>query len=174
ATRAYRRPLTADEVTRLAGFVDLAQKNGDDFETGIQLAVKATLVSPNFLFRIERDPPPTTADGAPHPISDFELATRLSYFLWSSMPDDELFEDARQGTLRKEGHLESQVGRMLKDVKARALVENFAGQWLQIRNLKTVSPDTGRFPLWGDALRNAMGRETELFFESVVREGRSI
>jgi mono/diheme cytochrome c family protein len=174
ATRAYRRPLTADEVARLAGFVELAQKNGDDFETGIQLAVKATLVSPNFLFRIERDPPPGAADAGPHPISDFELATRLSYFLWSSMPDDELFEEARQGTLRKEGHLEAQVGRMLKDVKARALVENFAGQWLQIRNLKTVSPDTGRFPLWGDALRNAMGRETELFFETVVREDRSI
>src|SRR5262249_43093406 len=156
---------------RLARFVEAAEKNGDGFDKGIQLALEAVLVSPQFLFRIETDTEPTNAD-AVHPVNEYELATRLSYFLWSTMPDEELFQQAKAETLRK--NLDAQVRRMLKDPKAKELVANFAGQWLQLRNLKTVSPDTARFPAWNDQLRDAMQKETELFFEAVLREDRSI
>jgi Protein of unknown function (DUF1592)/Protein of unknown function (DUF1588)/Protein of unknown function (DUF1587)/Protein of unknown function (DUF1585)/Protein of unknown function (DUF1595)/Ca-dependent carbohydrate-binding module xylan-binding/Planctomycete cytochrome C len=180
ATRAYRRPLLPGEVAKLVRFVDLARENSDSFERGVQLAVEAVLVSPQFLFRVELGPkgvqkknefvkPPN-----PAPVTEFELASRLSYFLWSSMPDDELFELARQGKLRAGDNLEKQVRRMLRDRKATALVENFADQWLQIRNLRTVNPDRGRFPTFDDALRTSMQKETELFFEAVMREDRSI
>jgi hypothetical protein len=122
------------------------------------------LISPNFLFRIEREPK----------LTDNELATRLSYFLWSSTPDDELLRLAHDGALRKEGNLAAQVRRMLKDQKSSALVENFAGQWLQLRNLKTINPDKKQYPAFDDALRAAMETETRLFFEAIVREDRRI
>ena len=144
AHRAYRRPVTKSEVDSLVNFVSLAQKEGDGFEQGIQLALQAILVSPHFLFRIERDAKPADPT-AVHAISDLELASRLSYFLWSSMPDDELLAAAEKKALRKPGVLEAQVRRMLADPKSSALVENFAGQWLQIRNLDTVKPDPSAF-----------------------------
>jgi mono/diheme cytochrome c family protein len=173
ATRAYRRPVRPDELQRLMRFVEMAEKNHDGFETGIGLAMQAVLVSPHFLFRIEIDPRPKDPK-AVHPISHYELASRLSYFLWSSMPDDELFELARKKTLREPDVLEKQVRRMLKDPRSRALVENFAGQWLQLRSLKDFKPDPDLFPAFDEKLRSAMLQETELFFENVVREDRSI
>jgi cytochrome c553 len=169
--RAFRRPVTAGELDRLVRFVDLAEKNGDSFETGIQLALRAILVSPHFLFRIELDREPNNPK-AIHAINEYELATRLSYFLWSSMPDEALFREAQKGTLRK--NLEAQVERMLKDAKARALTENFASQWLQTCNLDTVTPNPRQFPSFNNALRADMRRETELFFEAIVKENRSI
>lgn len=171
ARRAYRRPVASEEVTRLLRFVEVAEKQGESFERGIQVALTAALVSPHFLYRVELDPEPNNP-GAIHPVNEFELASRLSYFLWSSMPDEELFRHAEQGTLR--ANLEAQARRMLRDPKSQALTENFAGQWLQLRNLKAMTPDPGRFPTFDDALRSAMQKETELFFESVVREDRSV
>jgi len=170
ATRAFRRPATAAEVDRLVGLVDLAGRNGDRFEKGIQLAMQAVLVSPHFLFRVELE----TRPGAPRLLTDLELASRLSYFLWSSMPDDELIELAARGQLRAGGNLDSQVGRMLRDGRARAFVENFSGQWLQTRNLKLASPDRGRFAAFDEPLRQAMARESELFFGAVVHDDRPI
>lgn len=181
ASRAYRRPITPGELARLVKFVDLAQQNGDSFERGMQVAVEAILVSPQFLFRVELDRSPKTGrrndPKTPAPaslIDDFELASRLSYFLWSSMPDDELLKLALDGKLRAGDNLEKQVKRMLRDSKARSLVENFADQWLQIRNIKTVSPDRGKFPGFDDDLRTAMLTETEMFFGAVVRDDRSV
>src|SRR5579883_9346 len=177
ATRAYRRPVTDAEVARLSHLVDLAIQNGDSFERGIQLAIQAVLVSPHFLFRVELDSGPRAAvapGGEIEPIGQFELACRLSYFLWSSMPDEELFQAAAEGRLRSGETLTRQVRRMLLDPKARALVENFAGQWLQIRNLKWASPDRDRFPGFDEPLRAAMLRESELFFAEVMRDDRSI
>ncbi|WP_406701000.1 DUF1592 domain-containing protein [Singulisphaera sp. Ch08] len=178
ASRAYRRPITPGEVARLVKFVDLAEQSGDSFERGIQLALEAVLVSPQFLFRVEIDPRVDSAKKAQftrtHPINEFELASRLSYFLYSSIPDDELWQLATQGKLREGDNLEKQVRRMLRDPKAKALVENFADQWLQIRNLKTVSPDRKQFPSFDEPLRAAMLMETELFFEEVMREDRSV
>jgi hypothetical protein len=133
--------------------------------------MKAVLVSPHFLFRIEEDP--KNPDEV-RLLNDFELATRLSYFLWSSMPDEELFQLAEKGQLRQPGVLEAQVRRMLKDPKAKALSENFAGQWLQLRNLQTLQPDKGLFPAWDELLRQSMIREAELYFEYVVQNDRSI
>jgi hypothetical protein len=173
ATRAFRRPATDDEVDRLTRLVATAVKEGDSFERGIQVALEAVLVSPHFLFRIELDPEPLNPR-AVRTISDYELATRLSYFLWSSMPDDELLKLAHDGTLRKEGNLAAQVRRMLKDPKAVALVENFAGQWLQLRNLQLANPDRKQFPSFDEELRQAMETETKLFFEAVIREDRSV
>ena len=173
ATRAYRRPLRGDELRRLLRFVEMAEKNRDSFETGIELALQAVLVSPHFLFRVELDPRPDDPR-AIHPISHYELASRLSYFLWSSMPDDALFELARKKTLREPDVLEGQVRRMLKDPRSRALVDNFAGQWLQLRTLNEFKPDPDLFPSFDEKLRAAMLRETELFFENVVREDRGI
>lgn len=170
--RAYRRPPTTDEVERVAKYVDMAQKEGDSFERGIQLAVQAVLVSPNFLFRVETDPPRAAKQG--HAISDWELATRLSYFLWSSTPDDALLAAAEKGTLRKPVILEAQVRRMLRDSKAHALVENFGDQWLTLRNLRNVNPDPKRFPNWSEQLRADMLKETEMYFENVMREDRSV
>jgi hypothetical protein len=171
ARRAYRRPVKPDEVERLMKLYDVAAKQGEPFEKAVRLPMKAVLVSPHFLYRIEEDPKdPNTV----RTINDFEFATRLSYFLWSSMPDEELFALAGKGELRKPGVLDAQVRRMLKDPKARALSENFAGQWLQLRNLSTLSPDKGYFPAWDDQLRDAMVREAEAFFEYVVRNDRSV
>jgi hypothetical protein len=173
ADRAYRRPVTHDELTRLLRFVESAQKNGEGYEQGIKLALQSVLVSPHFLFRFELDDNAVRAD-AVRPLNDFELATRLSYFLWSSMPDEELFCHAAQGTLHQGSTLAAQVRRMLQDGKCRALAENFAGQWLQTRGLKDFSPDPAQFPDCDEALRAAMLKETELFFETIVREDRSI
>lgn len=170
---AYRRAVKTDEVDRLVGLVRQAEAQGDSFDKGIQLALQAILVSPHFLFRIELDSQPRN-EQAIHAVNDFELASRLSYFLWSSMPDHELFEQARQGKLHEEPILESQVRRMLKDGKAHSLVENFAGQWLELRSLKNVSPDPGLFPGFDEALRAAMLKESELFFGAVAKEDRSI
>ncbi|HXT59659.1 MAG TPA: DUF1592 domain-containing protein [Pirellulales bacterium] len=173
ASRAYRRRATADEISRLVKFVEQAEQHGESFERGIQLAMEAVLVSPYFLFRVELDREPNNPQ-AIHPVDDFELAARLSYFLWSSMPDDELFRLAAQGKLREGDTLANQTRRMLKDPKARALVDNFAGQWLEIRRLKTMTPDPKRFPGFDEDLRQAMLKETELFFSSVVEEDRSV
>jgi hypothetical protein len=179
--RAYRRPVTGGELARLIRFVDLARENGDSFARGIQLAVQAALVSPQFLFRVElrrgrrkTGGEKTSNDPISVPLNDFEVASRLSYFLWSSMPDQELFTLAGDGRLHTEENLTVQVGRMLRDPKAHALVENFAGQWLQLRNLKTVSPDKEQFPSFDEPLREAMQRESELFFASAMREDKSI
>jgi hypothetical protein len=171
ARRAFRRPVRPGEVERLMKLYALAESNGEPFEKAIKLPLKAVLVSPHFLFRIEDDP---KEPSAVRTLNDFELATRLSYFLWSSMPDDELFALAERGELRKPGVLKVQIDRMLKDPKSSALVENFAGQWLQLRSLKTVSPDAETFKGWDDELRVAMARESELFFEHVVKNDRSV
>ncbi|HEY7311007.1 MAG TPA: DUF1592 domain-containing protein [Gemmataceae bacterium] len=173
AGRAYRRPVRREELQRLIRFVEMAEKNRDGFETGIGLAMQAVLVSPHFLFRVEIDSRPNDAK-AVHAVSAYELASRLSYFLWSSMPDDELSQLARKKTLREPEVLEKQVRRMLKDPRSRALVENFAGQWLQLRTLKDFKPDPDLFPGFDDKLRSAMLQETELFFENIVREDRGI
>jgi hypothetical protein len=173
ARRAYRRPVSAEEVERLVRVTRLAEKEGESFERGIQLGVEAALVSPQFLFRVELDPAPNNPQ-AKRPLNDYELASRLSYFLWSSMPDDALFSLAEKGQLRKPEVLEAQAKRMLRDPKARALVENFGDQWLTLRNLQNVNPDPSRFPDFNNDLRAAMLKETELFFESIVKEDRSV
>lgn len=173
ARRAYRRPVTPAEVNAIVRFVNLAQQNGDSFEQGVRLALEAILVSPQFLFRIEADPNPNDPASA-HRLNEFELASRLSYFLWSSMPDQELFQQARERKLRKAEVLEAEVRRMLLDPKSAALVDNFAGQWLELRNLDSVKPDPDRFPNFDANLRQAMKQETRLFFESVIHEDRSI
>ncbi|REK17929.1 MAG: DUF1592 domain-containing protein [Planctomycetota bacterium] len=172
-SRAYRRPVTDEEVARVMQLVKLADDGGESFNVAIGLGVQAILVSPHFLFRVELDPEPNNPDVI-RELNDYELATRLSYFLWSSMPDDELFTLARLGLLRKGEHLERQVRRMLADPKADALVENFGVQWLQLRNLAIASPDAEEFPGFDESLRRSMRRETELFFASVMREDRSV
>jgi hypothetical protein len=169
-TRAYRRPAATDEVERLLRFVDQAQKDGQRFEAGIQLAMQAVLCSPKFLFRVELDDRPDMAE--PHAIDDYQLASRLSYFLWSTMPDDELFSLAAKKQLRP--NLDAQVRRMLKDAKASALVDNFAMQWLQLRVLNTLNPDKNLFPEFTDKLRGDMIQETLLCFKEIIREDRSI
>jgi hypothetical protein len=173
ARRAYRRPVTPHEVNQLAGLISTAQKEGDSFEEGLCLSLQAMLVSPHFLFRIEKDSRAAQNETA-RPISQYELASRLSYFLWSSMPDDELLRAADQGLLRKPDVLAAQVRRMLKDPKSSALIENFGGQWLELRKLESVKPDRERFPEFDEYLRMSMRRETELFFEDIARNDRSI
>ncbi|MGH9629943.1 MAG: DUF1592 domain-containing protein, partial [Bryobacteraceae bacterium] len=152
ARRAYRRPVTKNDLATLMDFVDMAKAEGQTVEQGIQLAIQAMLVSPHFLFRIERDPDPTDPSKL-HKISEIELASRLSYFLWSSMPDDELLGLAEARKLRAPGVLDAQVKRMLADERSAALAENFAGQWLETRNLDIVKPDPQKFPEWGPELR---------------------
>ncbi len=171
--RAFRRPLTPKEIDRFTGLVSLARGNGDSFDEGVCLALQGMLVSPHFLYRIEQDPPASPVVAA-HPISQVELASRLSYFLWSSMPDDTLRECADRRTLKNPDVLKAQVLRMLKDPRSSALAENFGGQWLQFRALESVRPDRTRFPDFDAYLRMSMRRETEMFFENVVRDDRSI
>ncbi|HZQ45731.1 MAG TPA: DUF1592 domain-containing protein, partial [Verrucomicrobiae bacterium] len=171
ARRAYRRPVTADEVGRLLRIFQMVEKDGGTFEAGIKLALQAVLVSPNFLFRGELQAEPDNPQSI-HPVNEYALASRLSYFLWSSMPDEELFALAAKGALRK--NLETEVQRMLKDPKAHALVENFADQWLQIRNLAMMTPDKEAFPEFDEELRSAMAGETERFFEFIMKQNRSI
>ncbi|MGC8639141.1 MAG: DUF1592 domain-containing protein [Isosphaeraceae bacterium] len=180
-TRAYRRPVTGGEVAKLLRLVDLVVENGGSFEQGIQLAVQAVLTSPQFLFRVElnRGRRKTRgskgkADGLGVPLNDYEVASRLSYFLWSSMPDDELFSLAAAGKLHDEEVLTRQVRRMIRDPKASALVENFADQWLQLRILKSTSPDKALFPAFDEPLREAMRQESAEFFAAVMHENKSI
>lgn len=172
-SRAYRRPATPEDIRPLVELVGVATENGDSFERGIQLAVTAALVSPHFLFRVEQDPQPENA-GEPRTLSDFELATRLSYFLWSSMPDEELFKLARDGRLNHPDTLVQQVRRMLHDEKAFALAENFGGQWLNLRNLAEASPNPELFPEYSTELRESMLRETLEMVAYVLRENRPI
>jgi hypothetical protein len=173
ARQAYRHPVTDEETAALVRFVQMAQQHGDSFEQGIRVALEAILVSPHFLFRIESDPNPNNP-AASHRVDDFELASRLSYFLWSSMPDEELFRVAGDHKLHKADVLAAQVRRMLLDPKSVALVDNFAGQWLELRNLDSVKPDPDRYPNFDEDLRKAMREETRLFFEAVIHEDRSI
>jgi hypothetical protein len=173
--RAYRRPANAGEVERVARFVDGVTESGGTFEQGMQLALRAVLVSPHFLFRPELDQPdPTLPAAAERRLDDHELASRLSYFLWSSMPDDELFRLAAEGKLREPAVLAAQARRMLADPRAAALTANFATQWLQIRNLLSHRANKKQFPDFDDELKVAMVRETELFFEEVMRRDLSL
>jgi len=169
--RAFRRPLTSDDVRDLVNVYADGHRTGG-FEAGIQFALQKILVSPDFLFRIEHEQPGVT--GGAYRISDIDLASRLSFFLWSSIPDDELLDAAEHGRLRRPEILEQQVRRMLADRRADALVENFAGQWLQVRNLRLTTPDPVRFPHFDENLREAFQRETELFLQSQLREDRSV
>ena len=169
ARRAYRRPVTDADVTPLLAFY----REGDSFDEGMQRAIRRLLVSPEFLLRVERDPA-SAKSGAPYRISDIELASRLSFFLWSSIPDDELLTVAERGQLRDAAVLSAQVKRMLADKRSEAFVVNFAGQWLFLRNLQAVVPVQVIFPDFDDTLRQAFRRETELFFDSLVREDRSV
>ncbi len=171
ATRAFRRPVKPEEVERFLKLYDKSEKSGERFEKRIRLALSGVLVSPHFLFRVELDPANAKA-GTAYPINDYELASRLSYFLWSSLPDDALFALAAKGELRQ--NLDAQVKRMLKDPKSAAFVQNFAGQWLTIRKLAEVNPDPKVFPRFDEELRSAMYRETEMFFDAILREDRSI
>lgn len=171
AQRALRRGAEPDEIDRLVRLVELADQQGDSFEVGIQLAVQALLVSPHFLFRVESDP---GTDEDSRLLNDYELATRLSYFLWSSMPDEELFELARQAALRDGDTLQQQARRMLRDPKSQALIENFAGQWLQLRSLEDLVFDANRFPNCDRELLAAMRTETLRFFEEIVRNDLSL
>jgi hypothetical protein len=170
--RAYRRPVNDGDVDRALRFYRDARRDSG-FENGIEMALRAVLVSPEFLFRVEQDPSgiaPRTA----YKVSDLELASRLSFFLWSSIPDDELLDAAAQGRLKSAAEVERQARRMLADSRSRALVDNFADQWLYLRNLASASPDMRLFAGFDDNLRRAFREETELFFESVMREDRSV
>ncbi|MBM3783794.1 MAG: DUF1592 domain-containing protein [Acidobacteria bacterium] len=171
ARRAYRRPVTRADIAPLEGFVAMARREGQSVEQGLQLAMQAMLTSPHFLFRIEKHPAPNDPARI-HRISEIELASRLSYFLWSSMPDGELLGLAETGKLRTPGTLAAQVKRLLADERSSALAENFAGQWLEIRNLNQMKPDPKLFPQWGPELRDAMRTETRMFFEHMLRENR--
>ncbi len=173
--RAFRRPALVEEVAGFSRLVESAMKDGDSFEQAMQVAVTAVLVSPQFLFRVEQDPPPSK-NGTPavRELDDFELASRLSYFLWSSMPDDELFASAAAGKLREPAHREQQIRRMLADPKSDALVQNFALQWLNLRLLDGVTPDPEKYPEFSPELKADMRRETELFVQAIIREDRSL
>jgi len=173
ARRAFRRPVTERDIRKPIAFYNDARKEGGDFDAGIRAGLARILASPAFVFRSEEDPvnlPP----GAAHRISDVELASRLSFFLWSSIPDDELLTLASTGRLREPRVLDAQVRRMIADERANALMNDFTGQWLQLRNLDKVTPDLLMFPDFDDNVRQAFRRETELLFASVVRENRSV
>lgn len=167
--RAWRRPVAVAEVDRLASLVTMAQKEGESFEKGIQLAVQAALCSPHFLFRVESSP-----NGAIRPLNSHELATRLSYFLWGSTPDEALFSLADSGQIKDPKVLRDQALRMLADPKAGSLTQNFAGQWLQLRKLENANPDPALFPEFTPDLRKDMKKETEAYFEYVLRQNRPI
>ncbi len=173
ARRAYRRPVTAADTAPLLAAYGAGREEGGAFEDGVRWAIEALLVSPKFLFRVE-EAPADTAPGAPYRLGDLDLASRLAFFLWSSIPDDELIDLAARGRLREPGVLESQVRRMLDDPRAQSLIENFAGQWLYLRNLRGTAPDPGRFPDFDDNLRQALRQETELFVASQIREDRGV
>lgn len=172
ARKAYRRPVNDNDLESLLGFYQRGRNEGS-FETGIEKALRLMLGSPEFVFRFEPDPPNLAANSV-YRVSDLALASRLSFFLWSSLPDDELLAAVKQGKLKDPVVLERQVKRMLADSRSHALVDNFAGQWLYLRNLKSVAPDVEEFPDFDDNLRQAMKRETELFFESIVSEDHNV
>lgn len=172
ARRAYRRPVVDSDVQTLVAFYEAGRTEGS-FDKGIQFALERLLADPDFLYRIERDP----VDSAPataYPVGDVELASRLSFFLWSSIPDDELLMHAEAGTLNDPDVLERQVQRMLADDRSQAMVQNFAGQWLYLRNMRSVYPDPNVFPDFDENLREAFQTETELFIGGMLREDRSI
>jgi hypothetical protein len=170
AHRAYRRPSTKAEVAALMQIFDKAKASGYTPAQSLQFAIAAILVSPQFLFRVERDPKPGTIA----PVADIELASRLSYFLWSSMPDDELLRLGETNKLHVPETLDAQVKRMIADPKSSAFADNFAGQWLETRSLDAMKPDPKSFPEWGPELRDAMRTETRMFFEAVMRDDRPI
>ena len=172
AHRAYRRPVTETELRPLMQFYADGRTKGT-FDAGIQRGLARILASPYFVFRVEQDPA-GVVPGAPYRLSDVELASRLSFFLWSSIPDEELLRVAEQGRLHEEVVLEQQLRRMLRDSRADALVANFAGQWLQLRNVRNIQPNSDLFPDFDDNLRQAFRRETELLFDSIIREDRSV
>ena len=172
ARRAYRRPVTVDDLDQLVAFYHEGHGQGG-FEAGIETALRALLASPEFLFRIERDPD-GAAPGEPYRISDLELASRLSFFLWSSLPDEELLDAAAAGGLSDPATLRTQVERMLADPRAGTLTTNFASQWLHLRNLDAVRPDARLFPDFDDNLRQGFREETELLFRSILDEDRSV
>ncbi len=168
ARRAYRRPVEKQEVESLIALADFARSRGATTEEAVRVAIEAILMSPHFLFRTEHDP----AGPQPRRVTELELASRLSYFLWSSMPDDELLSLAEKGRLR--ANLPAQVRRMMADARSQALAENFSAQWLQTRNLEALKPDPKKFPEFDSELRDAMRQETERFFAALVQEDRSI
>lgn len=170
--RAWRRPLTDGEVEQLAGFLDVAAAEGEGFEAGIRLALRAILTSPHFVFRVEIDPEPTSLE--PHPLDPHEVATRLSYFLWSSMPDAELFAAVDAGQLETPAQIAAQARRMLADPRATALIDNFAGQWLYLRALDDAAPDPWYYPGWNEELRASMKREGWLFVRSILLGDRDM
>jgi hypothetical protein len=172
ARRAFRRSVTELDLQPLMDFYETGRREGT-FETGIQSALQRVLASPLFVFRFEREPAHLAA-GAVYRVSDFELASQLSFFLWSSVPDDELLAVAEEGRLHTAPVLERQVRRMLADPKSKALVTNFAGQWLQLRNLSSIVPNSETFSDFDDNLRQAFLGETELFFDSIIREDRNV
>ena len=171
AHRAYRRPVTADDLAPLMELFEAGRAEGGTFDAGIEQALRLVLASPKFLFRVER--PPAAAGGV-EPVSDLELASRLSFFLWSSIPDEELLRVAEQDRLDEPAVLQAQVERMLRDPRARALVDSFATQWLRLRNLRSHTPIARDFPNFDNELREAFRVETELFFGSIIREDRSV
>src|SRR5215468_5903258 len=170
---AYRKPIDKATLGTMMDFYAKGREHNHSFESGIESALQFILASPEFLIRFESDPP-NLSPNASYRIDDLALASRLSFFLWSSIPDDPLMTLAAQGKLKDPVVLEQQVKRMLADDRAKALIANFAGQWLQLRNLKTSSPDLQAFPDFDDNLRQAMKEETTLFFESIMREDRSV
>jgi len=172
ARRAYRRPVTADDMPPLLALYRQGARSGG-FESGVRLALQRILVSPGFIFRMEFDPP-DAAPGSVHRISDVELASRLSFFLWSSIPDDELLALAESRRLSEPSVLGGQVKRMLTDPRSQALVKNFSGQWLYLRNIARIQPDPAAFPNFDENLRQALAQETELLIESTLREDRSV
>jgi len=173
ARRAYRRPVAAEDVEAPVSFYKKSRQSGGNFDDGIRAGVARVLSSPNFLYRIEKDPA-DARPGVAHPVSDVELASRLSFFLWSSIPDDTLLDVASAGRLRAPSVLAMQVQRMLENDRTSALVENFTGQWLQLRNIEAkVSPDPLMFTNFDDNTRKGFRKETELFFEYILRENRS-
>jgi mono/diheme cytochrome c family protein len=171
--RAYRRPLKTTESARLTKLVDLAIKRGDDFEKGIELGLQALLASPYFLFRVELDSRPNDPK-AIRPVTDWELASRLSYFLWSSVPDEDLFDVARSRRLSNSRVLEKQVERMIQDSRSRGLVKTFSAMWLGSRAMKIVTPDPETYPDFDESLRRAMRMETELFFQEIMHKDLSV
>ena len=172
AHRAYRRPVSADDMPQLLALYKEGAENGG-FEAGVRLALQKILVSPEFLFRAELDPP-NAAPGTVYRVSDVELASRLSFFLWSSIPDDELLAIAEKGQLHDPSVLKAQVKRMMADPRSEALIKNFVGQWLFLRNVSRISPDTTTFMTFDENLRRSMAKETELLVESQVREDHSV
>jgi len=172
ASRAYRRPSTAEDLEGLMSFYDRGRKCGD-FEAGIRLATQAILTSPKFVFRFE-EVPATAKPGQVYRIGDIDLASRLSYFLWNTIPDEELSALAAQGKLKDPVQLEKQVRRMLKDRRSESLAAKFAGQWLHLPDLDAINPNTSYYPDYDAKLGEAMKRETELFFDSIVREDRNV